>query len=459
MSIEAPGGYGRRRIRRRPSIRDGARSRRQDAPPVGGVRAARGEIMEAQQTPDPDSGERPRIALCLSGGGYRAAAFHLGALRRLHETGLLAIVDHVSSVSGGSILAAHLAQCMVEKGRSTLRFDDWERDVAETFRDRILRRDIRTLPILVQWCLPWNWFRSGPGAEALRAQYERHLTRLRLDGLPEKPRFTFCATDLQFGANWTFERDGSGDYLAGQFRSLASEPVARAVAASSCFPPVFLPLTLALPRSGEADSDRPSVVHLTDGGVYDNLGMQPVWSGRPVVLVSDGGAPFDFEVGTKPWSRLARYAAIATNEVGSLRLQWLLARVRKEEIRAATWRIGNSTHSYVRDDIGGYSKQLARDVVAEIRTDMDGFLESEIRVLENHGYLLAAASTSGFVDDLLEANAPAPRAPHPEWLDEARVRTALAKSSERQYLGSLARLAARPWSPFVPRLPKPDARG
>ena len=49
-----------------------------------------------------------KLALCLSGGGYRAALFHLGAVRRLNEVGLLAQFDAIASVSGGSILAAHL---------------------------------------------------------------------------------------------------------------------------------------------------------------------------------------------------------------------------------------------------------------------------------------------------------------------------------------------------------------
>jgi len=53
--------------------------------------------------------EREGIALCLSGGGFRAALFHLGALGRLNELGILSLVDKISSVSGGSIIAAHLA--------------------------------------------------------------------------------------------------------------------------------------------------------------------------------------------------------------------------------------------------------------------------------------------------------------------------------------------------------------
>src|SRR4051794_2519427 len=59
----------------------------------------------------PDANEGPPekgIALCLSGGGYRAMVFHVGALWRLNEAGILRKLRRVSSVSGGSITAAVL---------------------------------------------------------------------------------------------------------------------------------------------------------------------------------------------------------------------------------------------------------------------------------------------------------------------------------------------------------------
>ena len=58
------------------------------------------------------TGSSPRrhgVGLCLSGGGYRAALFHLGALRRLDELGVLAQVRTISAVSGGAIIANLLA--------------------------------------------------------------------------------------------------------------------------------------------------------------------------------------------------------------------------------------------------------------------------------------------------------------------------------------------------------------
>ena len=49
------------------------------------------------------------VALCLSGGGYRAMLFHVGVVWRLHDAGWLPRLDRVSSVSGGSIAAGTLA--------------------------------------------------------------------------------------------------------------------------------------------------------------------------------------------------------------------------------------------------------------------------------------------------------------------------------------------------------------
>ena len=49
------------------------------------------------------------IGLALSGGGFRATLYHLGVVRYLRDANLLDSVSHITSVSGGSVLAAHLA--------------------------------------------------------------------------------------------------------------------------------------------------------------------------------------------------------------------------------------------------------------------------------------------------------------------------------------------------------------
>ena len=110
------------------------------------------EVADAQVD---DSPVIDALGICLSGGGYRAALYHLGALRCLHELQILQKVKTVSSVSGGSILSAYVAKRMFELGaKNQIQFDDWERDVSAGFRS-FVKNDIRTLPVLLT--VLWNW--------------------------------------------------------------------------------------------------------------------------------------------------------------------------------------------------------------------------------------------------------------------------------------------------------------
>src|ERR1700683_1218896 len=64
--------------------------------------------VRSEATPAERPGPTKGIALCLSGGGYRAMLFHVGSLLRLNEAGILGFVRRISSVSGGSITAGVL---------------------------------------------------------------------------------------------------------------------------------------------------------------------------------------------------------------------------------------------------------------------------------------------------------------------------------------------------------------
>src|SRR5688500_12447250 len=151
-------------------------------------------------------GGRSGHALCLSGGGYRAALFHLGALRRLNECGLLGHLDMISSVSGGSILSAHLARVVTPWPDNDNVFPDWERRVAAPFR-AFCSCDIRTPALLRSLRHPWRLLRHGLDPIGLENAYLRLLTPSSLPDLPPVPRFVFCATELLTATLWRFERD------------------------------------------------------------------------------------------------------------------------------------------------------------------------------------------------------------------------------------------------------------
>lgn len=388
--------------------------------------------------------QRSGVALCLSGGGYRAALFHLGALRRLNETGVLSRVTTVTSVSGGSILAAHLAKMIG---------DNWPADGAvypgwqvleDDFR-AFCTKNIRTGPLL-QALWPWNWPRSDAAVRALIERYRSGLTQQTLAALPERPRYVFCATDLTHGVNWVFSRERVGSYAAGYVMPTTDAfDVATAVAASSCFPPVFNPLPIDLGpelTDGGASGDsakRIRSIRLSDGGLYDNLGLEPVWKRHAYVLVSEGGSTFDAQADQGPFWRLNRYVEVMGNQVGALRKRWLIASFQNREkdrsLQGTYWGIGSHTRNYAdrgTQPVAGYPDELVDDVISEVRTDLDRFSAAEQMVLMNHGYIVAEAATRRWTPTLRGHDAETFTPPFADFLDPKLVRTALADSHRRR---------------------------
>jgi NTE family protein len=89
--------------------------------------------------------ETERLGLALSGGGFRAAFFHVGVLARLAELGVLPRIEVISTVSGGSIVGAayylRLRRLLHEKSDAEITGEDYVRLVAEV--DELLRDAVR----------------------------------------------------------------------------------------------------------------------------------------------------------------------------------------------------------------------------------------------------------------------------------------------------------------------------
>lgn len=380
---------------------------------------------------------RRGTALCLSGGGFRAALFHLGALTRLNELGMLGRIDTISAVSGGSLVAAHLltrlGDAWPEPGEVVA---DWDSRVAAPFR-RFVAADLchGSVGGLVRRLWPRRSEREG-SAQILERALLARLTDLRLDALPARPRVILSATDLVFGVNFVFDsgRNRLGNWQAGYASPLPSWPLARAVAASSCFPPVFAPLDPKLDPSqleggnyGGADRDElVRAIRLSDGGLYDTMALEPVWRDHARLFVADGGRPFGEGSGTPLERELSRYTALAERQARGLRRRWL-----EEQLgqgggpTGAYWSISHRA-SALRRGAAGYSSPLAQDLLPQVRTDLDAFSAAEIGGLVNHGYGILDAAIRRRLPQLGSLPEAEWKAPHPEWLDERRLADALA---------------------------------
>jgi NTE family protein len=275
----------------------------------------------------PDRVASEGLGLCLSGGGYRAMLFHLGALWRLNEFGYLPLLKRVSSVSGGSITAAVLG----------LKWDRLEFDEGGTGRsfEAEVVAPLRELAghTLDAWDILKGLTLPGAVADYMAAAYRDHLFGdATLQDLPIEPRFVINATNVQSGALWRFMRPYMRDYRVGEVRN-PGVPLAVAVAASAAFPPFLSPLRLRLdpasfspPAGGAEDLHLEPFMRdvvLTDGGVYDNLGLETVWKKYRTVLVSDAGGQLDpQEHPGRDWAtHTLRVLNLIDNQVRALRKQ------------------------------------------------------------------------------------------------------------------------------------------
>jgi len=265
------------------------------------------------------------VAVTLSGGGARAAAFGYGVLNQMQSTrfawsggttSLLESTDLVSGVSGGSIVAAYLAAYGAD------RLAQFEPDfLRQNFQNSLILQALR--PVNLQ-ALSSPWFgRTHLLAQRLDALYGG----MRFGDLPLRkgyPQLLVTATDLSLGTGFEF----SAEQFTAICSDLASVPLSFAVAASSAVPLVLSPVTLHNYAARCADSAavrgvasaRPLAesyrtrlfherelsyldasarpfIHLVDGGLSDNLGLQrlldrvAVQGGLRASLAGAGVAP------------------------------------------------------------------------------------------------------------------------------------------------------------------------
>jgi NTE family protein len=356
--------------------------------------AARGSPANVATDPAVRALVEDGAALCLSGGGYRAMLFHLGVVWRLYETGLLQGMKRISSVSGGSITAGVLALA-------------WPRlsfDVAKLQND-FVPNVVSPLRALASRTLDRNAILGGiflPGTigEHVAAAYDEHLFHgATLQDLPDDaggtaPRFVINATSVQSGVLWRFSRPFMGDWRVGR----AERPTLRlalAVAASSAFPPVLSPLHIPLdPAQVKADPGSDlnrepytSSVVLTDGGVYDNLGLETVWKRFRTVFVSDGGGQMAPE--PEPHSDWARHAYrvldLVDNQVRALRKRQVVGSFVDGSRRGAYWGIRTDAADYpAKQKLGCPHERTMR--LAEVPTRLARMEPALQEQLINWGY-------------------------------------------------------------------------
>jgi NTE family protein len=285
------------------------------------------------------------VALFFSGGGTRAAAFSYGVLKELSQTmvpgspprRLLDDVEVVGAVSGGSFTAAYY--CL------------YHDRIFQDFESRFLKKNVeRALAMRALNPVAWPRLMSPYyGRSDLAAEYyDKHLFGgARFGDLAKtggRPYLAINATDMATGEHFVFSHPRFG-LIASDINDF---PIARAVAASSAVPLILTPMTIKnyaglpgaakphfVPRTPEdgsrispheaqvlsilnsyADSKNKPYIHLVDGGLADNLGMQSLIDDTIAV----GGASRLLELGGM--QRPKRLVIIVVNSAASRGEEW-----------------------------------------------------------------------------------------------------------------------------------------
>jgi len=306
-----------------------------------------------------------KIGLALSGGGVRAAVFHLGVLARLATDGLLEQVTFISTVSGGSMVIG------LVYGLSGNHWPDsttYLSAIVPAARARLTTTSVQRAATIKTVRRPWLLVQGRAKVIADVLQREWGMVG-PLKDVPREPRWVINATTYETGKNWRFMPQRMGDYVVG-YVTEPDIPLADAVAASAAFPGLIGPLVLDTREftwnrytSGQlvpVDQPRLPKLHLWDGGVYDNLGVEALFKpGRTdgvyrddytFLIVSDASAPFNGGR-TSPWKSPLRLIDIATSQIRSLRSRMLIDHFGRNPDSGVYLRMGNSA-SYLLQDAG-----------------------------------------------------------------------------------------------------------
>jgi NTE family protein len=245
------------------------------------------------------------FVLAISGGGTRAAALGYGVMEELRRTEvtvhgekrrLLDEVDVISAVSGGSLPATYYGL----RGEKT--FDEFE--------SKVLYRNLEH-DLLMRILTPTNWFRLGSGtfgrSDLFAEVYDDDVFDHATFGDLKKaggPFIVINGTDITTGARFSFTQE----YFDAICGDLSQVTLGRAVATTTALPPLLTPMTFEN-RGGTCGRQEPPwvasaraastgetpgrailraralqsyekrkrpYVHLFDGGLSENLGLNEV---------------------------------------------------------------------------------------------------------------------------------------------------------------------------------------
>lgn len=354
-----------------------------------------------------------KVALALSGGGVRAAVFHSGVLWRLALDGLLESTTFVSTVSGGSLVVGLI---LCQNSHRWPDSDEFLNFVLPRVRERLTTATLQWSYLWRVIALPWRLARGRAHVLARQLEAQWGICGSMQD-VGATPRWIVNATCYETGRNWRFSQPRMGDYVT-HYVLRPGTRIADAMAASAAVPGLIGPLAI---RSDDYDWHRyedgqlvPASTpakryELWDGGVYDNLGLEPLFKldggfrdGFDFLLVSDASAPLAFDPRTlkrmlKPGHRALRLVDVSTEQVRGLRSRSVIAEFKRSPDSGAYLRIGNTVKEIYRaagrnSPAGDQLSDVDVRWAESFKTTLRRLSGVEFELLMRHGFEVANAT-------------------------------------------------------------------
>lgn len=333
-----------------------------------------------------------KIGLALSGGGYRAAAFHLGVLSYLAENELLENVTHISTVSGGSLVTGLIYKLNNYKWPSSEEYlSKIHGKAIEILKNSDLLKEEGWLAGIISWITNGKYDAHEDVVEKLKKVWGININLQELENVPI---WTINTTTGETGKSCRFDKDEMLDYKLGKIVK-PSFDLADILAASAGFPIVIGPLNIDLtkhdfrPKKGVTDTK----ISLYDGGLYDNLGTEVFFKGNfsklpdhvDFLIVSDASKPFEIQKDMYldgRGSKAKQIMNISTEQIRSLRSRMFHRLIEREN--------EPSQGIYIRlGDSSGTFKEEA-EFAKTVATDLKALTDKEMECLLTNGHDVAS---------------------------------------------------------------------
>ena len=306
-------------------------------------------------------------------------------------------------------MAAHLCRHWRSYTSSEIQdFDDAAEKLLDFIRSDVRGRIIRRFPYRR---LIHQWGRTRFLTESYKKLYRDTDAE---EDAPPRPTLHVLATNLTNGCLWSFDEEHLKIYDADECMSFTTPSIGigTKIGASSAFPGFFPPMRFRASDLGLDQRDfQPAEQFVTDGGVYDNLGIrrarllvdESAQEQRPIslVLISDAGAAFDLSSSRKLglFGTAMRSADILMERIGRVDLEvagWRDTRAEGSSL-SGIYQVASIKAEIRREEDPHATNEDLQRSLKFIRTDFDHFSDFEILCLVAHGYCVTRRLIRGLV--------------------------------------------------------------